>query len=238
MLLKALRTLRHYQYQISPHVDTPEFRDALKRIAEDQYPLSKTLKHDGTTTVSEAEITRKQRRQKIVIKRYNTKNKLHFFRRLFRASRAENCWKMSAVFIRHQIHTPNRLATIQERFGPFKLRSWYLCDLIEGIDLLDYFNKNTEPAHLEEIKPLILSLFTALSENSLSHGDMKATNILLSGQTLYLIDLDASKNHTQTKNFQRAFEKDWRRFMKNWSSQTEVSSVFKPLEPIIFNHTL
>jgi RIO-like serine/threonine protein kinase len=63
----------------------------------------------------------------------------------------------------------------------------------------------------------------------LSHGDMKASNLLLtqSGQ-VELIDLDAMQEHRYEWTFERAFARDQQRFMKNWQnakSRIQLSSM-------------
>jgi RIO-like serine/threonine protein kinase len=56
-----------------------------------------------------------------------------------------------------------------------------------------------------------------MREYRLSHGDMKASNLLLtqSGE-VELIDLDAMQEHRYDWTFERAFARDQQRFMKNW----------------------
>lgn len=222
--------IKHYNLLVDASIDTLSFRKKLIKIAQGDYIFNATLKHDGTTTVSLANINSNN----YVVKRYNTKNKWHFMRRIFQRSRAINCWQMSKVFIQANIQTPNRVAVIQEKIGPLKLRSWFINQLIEGDDLLAYLEhpdltNNSRAKAL--IKP-IQALFKNLAQNQLSHGDLKATNIIISNTSttsLVLIDLDAAKQHRKIKSFKRAFQKDQRRFIKNWQNNKLIQDTFNDI---------
>ena len=65
----------------------------------------------------------------------------------------------------------------------------------------------------------------------MSHGDLKASNFLISDSgKITLIDLDAMKQHRYKFTFEKAFFKDQVRFKANWRDVT----IKKILGSIIF----
>ena len=215
---------RNSRYQIAPGYDREDFKALLGSLSRDEGPVSYYLKEDTTTSVWCTEFDGRM----IVVKRYNTKNPWHAVRRAFRVSRADNCWQMSHAFNRAGIRTPANVAVIQEWFGPFKGRSWYLCEYVSSDTLIDHLSDgNSAPGDLNPIVSDIRAVFSNLKNALLSHGDFKASNILLSPSGLWLIDLDAARKHRNSKSFDRAYQKDRNRFLKNWAGNTQLHQLFK-----------
>ena len=74
-------------------------------------------------------------------------------------------------------------------------------------------------------------LFDILWLSRVSHGDMKATNFIVTGETLQVIDLDAVKWHGSNKPFIKAYGGDLQRFMDNWQGNTwlHFEQLLRPL---------
>jgi len=223
-----LKLRRRYSYLIEPGYDTRSFRELLDQVSQDNAPVNQTFKQDRVTSVWQ--LTFEQ--CAFMVKRYNTKNLWHAMRRSMRRSRAQNCWEMSRVFQDFGLTNPQRIACIQEWWGPFKLRSWFINRYINSISLLDYLNEEipqnpAQELRIQSVYNDIHHLFATLKTNRLAHGDLKATNILLADKQLYLIDLDASQQYGSfMPGLARARRKDWRRFMKNWKDQPMVFKRF------------
>ena len=64
----------------------------------------------------------------------------------------------------------------------------------------------------------IVSLLKSLSEAGFTHGDLKASNFLMSPEGPVIIDLDSMKEHKGERSLQLALRKDIDRFMKNWEA--------------------
>jgi tRNA A-37 threonylcarbamoyl transferase component Bud32 len=220
---------KRYHHQIEAAYDTAEFRQELDQIAQGNSRVVATLKEDTAASVWRSEY----RSLPVLIKRYNTQGIWHAIRRSFRNSRADNCRNMARRFERAGIQTAENIAVIQEWFGPFKARSWFISELVQGEVLTRYFESQPsgsgQRVELEILKANVANLFILLRRHQLSHGDLKASNILLSDDQLYLIDLDAARVHKNANSFQRAHKKDQTRFLKNWLLQVEVHQLFEPL---------
>jgi tRNA A-37 threonylcarbamoyl transferase component Bud32 len=218
-----------YHYRIESEYDHPDFRNLLEKISLDQSDIVCSLKED--TSASVWSITYKER--SLVVKRYNTQSLWHAIRRAFRRSRADNCQRMTRAFSRAGIGVPPNVAVIQEQLGPFRARSWFICEYFSGTMLIDALGEwdvhRQDSSEFSKLKESIGGLFTKFRHHRLSHGDLKASNILWSQDSLCLIDLDAATEHLSHTQFTRAHQKDQARFMKNWQRQPNLHHIMEPL---------
>lgn len=167
--------------------------------------------------------------RRVVIKRYNMKSIWHFIKRCWRPSRAANAWRQGNLMNLLGIPTPAVLGFVEHRFGPFRKRAYLVSDYVEQASELSrvYVDEAPKEPELKQIR----RIFGLMRDYRLSHGDMKASNLLLtkSGEVA-LIDLDAMQEHRYDWTFERAFARDQQRFMKNWQdvkSQIQLSSILK-----------
>lgn len=180
----------------------------------------KLLKHDATTTlalIQLGEIT-------AVLKRYNAKSFWHRLRRAIKASRAANCWNAAQELLRLDFSTPRPIAIIEKRYGWLRGDAYYLMEYLPG-DLLSEIFKDDNPldAKQQSIMAATIRLLKRLARHKISHGDLKATNILVvSKDKIALLDLDAMRQHRCAWLNRRAQARDWRRFLKNWQNQSKV----------------
>ncbi|RDE51194.1 MAG: hypothetical protein DVS81_07380 [Candidatus Accumulibacter meliphilus] len=170
------------------------------------------FKDGGTTTV--ARIVVKARA--LLIKRYNLKNLRHAFGRLWRPSRAWHSWREAHRLLFFDIPTPRPLALIEERCGPLRRRAWLICEYCPGPNLLRHLSADSAPP-ADEGKA-IRELFAALCRHRISHGDLKATNLLWDGERVLLIDLDGVVQHRSAIAHARAWRRDRARLLRNWPS--------------------
>ena len=174
------------------------------------------FKDGGTTTV--ARIVVKGRA--LLIKRYNLKNLRHALGRLWRPSRAWHSWREAHRLLFFDIPTPRPLALIEERCGPLRRRAWLICEYCPGPNLLRHLSADSAPP-AEEGKA-IRELFAALCRHRISHGDLKATNLLWDGERVLLIDLDGVVQHRSAIAHARAWRRDRARLLRNWPSGCEL----------------
>ena len=181
-------------------------------------PECQIIKSDNTTTVGL--IFRDS--YKIVIKRYNAKNAWHRLRRTVRNSRAENCWHFTRTLRNLEISVAPVVAWIQEIQVGLKGRSWFVSEFVDGISCLDHFNGGVPPAEIKKTLGEIVEILCKLRHERISHGDLKASNILLSSRGPVLIDLDAMRQHKSESTYQQAANKDVTRFLRNWQDNPDL----------------
>lgn len=93
--------------------------------------------------------------------------------------------------------------------------------------LLDLYQNNPpNPKKTEGLQLALIDLFKSLWTNRISHGDMKATNILIHNSKPLLLDLDATHQHPSFTRLKPFAEKDVKRFLKNWRNIPELHAWF------------
>ena len=188
-------------------------------------PECQIIKIDNTTTVGL--ICRDG--YKIAIKRYNTKNTWHRLRRTFRNSRAENCWHFTRTLWSLNISVEPAVAWIQEIQMGLKGRSWFVSEFVEGIGCIDHFKGDVSPTEAQKTLSEIVEILCKLRHERISHGDLKASNILLSSRGSVLIDLDAMRQHKTESTYQQAARKDINRFLRNWQDNPVLLATARQL---------
>ena len=186
-----------------------EFSEVLSSPVE-LIEKSEIIKDDKSTTVGKFEWQDKQ----YIIKRFNARNKGHAVKRSLRRSRANNCWHMSIIFMKCGIAVAKPIAMLERRAAFLKADSFFISEYINGVEILDWLPKQ-ETSMRSTVKEQVTEIFNIFAKNRLSHGDMKATNLLWSGQKIALIDLDVAKQHSNSILFARAHARDKRRFKRN-----------------------
>lgn len=191
--------------------------DPDKMIAE-----GKLLKDGNSSTVALVKVDGKD----YVVKRYNFKHLRHRIRRLFRRSRAWHSWANACRMEFLGIRAVRPVALIEERFGPVRGVAYFVTEYVEGLDALKLLHSLKNPnGEVEALSSLLLDL----SESRISHGDLKATNFVMSSEGPVILDLDAMREHKNHDSFRRAFNRDVDRFMKNWQDHPELADQFEGL---------
>lgn len=180
------------------------------------------LKDGNSATVVRATVGTRD----LVIKRYNIKNFSHAVSRSFRKSRAWNSWEKSYHMEFLGIPSLKPLAMIENRIGPLRSTAYFVTEYIEGPDALDYLRTNK---HANGEPEALADLLQNLLSSQISHGDLKATNFLIGSDGPVIIDLDAMRQLKDPAQFEKAFNRDLDRFMKNWEDQPELASRFEGL---------
>ena len=71
----------------------------------------------------------------------------------------------------------------------------------------------------------LAGLVSAFGENELVHGDMKATNFMLSARAVQVIDLDSMRQDAGSVEI----AEDRRRFLTNWQDRPDMQQAFAEL---------
>ncbi|MBL8395010.1 MAG: hypothetical protein JNK99_09725 [Candidatus Accumulibacter sp.] len=171
---------------------------------------STVFKDGGTCTV--ARVTAGA--DDLLVKRYNLKSLSHALSRAWRPSRAWHSWREAHRLQFVGIATPLPLALIEERLGPLRRRAWLVSEFCPGPNLLDHLAADREPPAAEA--RAILALFETMHRQRISHGDLKATNLLWHAGRVVVIDLDAMRQHRSAAVHARAWRRDRARLLRNW----------------------
>lgn len=170
------------------------------------------LKRGRSATLARVELAGRA----LVIKRNNIKHAGHALSRAWRPSRAWHAWIEAHRLRFLGIATPRPLALIERRLGPLRGRAWLVSEYCAGPSLLDalapYANGGAPAEAIEAVR----RLFAQLAEARISHGDLKANNLILDGNTLSVVDLDAMRQHDSEAAWRRAWSRDRARFLRNW----------------------
>lgn len=207
---RFVSVLRNEMERLSPLLAAPD--DALAAGGR--------LKSGNTCTVARVAAPGGE----IVIKRYNLKGVGHALSRLWRPSRAWHSWREAHRLGILGIATPRPLAVIEERFGPLRRRAWLLAEHCPGVNLADHLASSSLPPEAEAAA--ISELFRLLCRLRITHGDLKATNLLWHDGRVWLIDLDACTQHRSDAAWRRAWQRDRSRLLRNWPEGSELRAWF------------
>jgi tRNA A-37 threonylcarbamoyl transferase component Bud32 len=173
------------------------------------------LKGGNTATVVKVEYNGKP----YVIKRYNIKSWRHAISRSLRPTRGWAAWHNSNYLRFNEISTPLPVALVEERFGFIRKRAWLITDYANGLDLLTAARPAASDANLldlTQLPSLMATLVDQLIAADISHGDMKATNFIVTKKDIQIIDLDAMQIHTNHAKTTAAIKLDINRLLRNW----------------------
>ncbi len=181
------------------------------------------LKDGGASTVALVNING----IRLVIKRYNRKSIGHFIKRTFRHSRAYISWRNAHRLAMLGISSNKPVALLERRLGPFCLTAYYISEYIEGPDAYNLLHsKEVDQNDTQQIACWFRELMQRFADEFISHGDLKATNVIVTENGLSVIDLDAMREHRYKYWFLRAFKKDIKRLLKNWDDLPRVCKIF------------
>ncbi|WP_426415237.1 lipopolysaccharide kinase InaA family protein [Aestuariirhabdus sp. LZHN29] len=203
---------------------------ALQQLLADPDPFvdgGEILKRGNTATVSRVTING----QRWVVKRFNLKGLGHALSRGLRPSRAWHYWSNAYRLRFDGIATPLALAFMEERAGPLRGRAFLVMESIEGTDLATALNiPSASPCPVATLKRQVVEMFDGLYRSRLSHGDTKASNLLVTAEGLQLIDLDSLRSHRHDAALKSALRKDLDRFLRNWEGplRTEFEALLAP----------
>lgn len=156
---------------------------------------------------------------RLVVKRYNVKSRAHRWRLRTRASRARRAWQAGHGLRWLGVPTARPRALV-ERFDavPGSASAYLVLDYVAGTPLADLTSEG-----VRNVLGAIRDLFAGLRIARFAHGDMKATNLILSDGKVHVVDLDAAVWHRNGWWFRRRHQRDLDRFQRNFSAAAPVA---------------
>jgi len=221
-LAKTLRDCSQFAVERGIFRFTAVQRGAANELAPlleslDAAMLGGTLLKDGRTcTVAKVEFAGRT----LVIKRYNLKGIGHLLQRFWRPTRAWHSWRAGHLLRFFGLATPAPLALIEERVGPLRRRGFLINEFCPGANLLQLLSPDQEPDF--EVGRALIVLFKTLHALRISHGDLKATNLLWHDGRVFVIDLDALVRHRAGPAHARAWRRDRERLLRNWPASSAL----------------
>jgi tRNA A-37 threonylcarbamoyl transferase component Bud32 len=182
------------------------------------------IKDGNTSTVALVDMDG----QRLVVKRYNIKNPWHAMTRAIRPSRAWISWRNSHRLNILGIPTPKPVALLEKRWGPFRYKAYFVTEYVSGMDAHGWFHSDlSKKKDAEDLVKQFRKLLQSLADASISHGDLKATNFIVTSQGLCTTDLDAMCEHRFRWQFVRAFRQDLDRLRRNWATLPQIDEMFR-----------
>ncbi len=177
------------------------------------------LKQGNTCTVKSVLVDNKR----YVIKRYNPKGKRYELTHKGRHSRARKSW-LNAHLLRFMgILTPEPIALIEQYEKLGQRCSYFICQYQAGVSSWDFFCESSKDKvfieQQQSIADKLLSVLTHLGDYKITHGDLKGSNFLIDQDKVYLLDLDGMKQHRYQWTFNKSWQRDQQRFLKNWDKK-------------------
>jgi len=124
-----------------------------------------------------------------IVKRYNLKNAGQALRRNLRGMpRFRRAWAFGQGLHLLEVATARPLALLERRAGPWRGVAYLV---MEDVGRHDLAGEIAATGLTDERLDQVVALFTDLGRAGLTHGDTKATNLLVDGAALRLVDLDA-----------------------------------------------
>ncbi|MBP9721980.1 MAG: hypothetical protein KBD64_02345 [Gammaproteobacteria bacterium] len=167
---------------------------------------------------------------KFVIKYYLPGSFLKQFARTLksylRLPRAVNSWCFANLLEQVNINTPSPIASIVFKKWFLLQDSFYIMSYSENLGLANlsdtdlYTNTNTN-ININIIEQII-SLLENLKTLRISHGDLKAANLVLENGQLVVLDLDAMRKYRTNYFFKFSWQKDIKRILRCYKETPEL----------------
>lgn len=153
-----------------------------------------------------------------IVKRYNLKSAGHALRRNLRGlPRFRRAWAFGQGLALLGIPTARPLALLERRAGPWRGVAYLV---MEDVGRQHLAGEIAASGLTEQRLAQVVALFTDLARAGLTHGDTKATNLLVDGAALRLVDLDAMALDDRGRGA------DLERFLDNFEAGSETRRRF------------
>jgi tRNA A-37 threonylcarbamoyl transferase component Bud32 len=196
---------------ISKEGNSPKVEQVVENICSDSdyYFKDKIIKNDLATTVVEATVNE----MNMIIKRINPKSFFTVLRRIFLMTRVERNWKYAHILKSNGIDTFNPILLVKKKWMGVCYQSYLYMNKINGEEARKYFESCQSVSQGRVMADKIIDLIYKLNKAGLRHRDLNLSNMIISGDKLYLIDLDAMKSDPNRN--QRLYKNEINKFIEN-----------------------
>ena len=159
----------------------------------------------------------------VVIKRHNLKTSSHRLRRCLRTSKGRIHWCNAHLLKINGIATPQPIAFVEQRWGPFRLKSYYVYVFSNFPTLAEKYQSQL-PTEQEII--WLKDLFVTMRQTSIYHRDPNRHNFLVTDQGITLIDLESIKDYSYLTMPSFQYRKMLRWFLHEWRNDPRQLKCF------------
>jgi tRNA A-37 threonylcarbamoyl transferase component Bud32 len=186
---------------------------------ETAFERGSMLKTGNTSTVARLAIGG----HGFIVKRYNVKSFAHRLRlSLKRRSRGRNAWRFGQLLCDAGVPTAHPVALLERRRGLLRDTAFLVMQDLGAADLRQALRQPEAAALQPAWIHAVTEVFLDLARLRLWHGDTKATNFLVVGDRVALIDLDSMC----VDRSGRGSADDVRRFLANWRDCPALQQAF------------
>lgn len=162
------------------------------------------LKDARSSTVAEVVVQVEGRMLPAVLKRFRLSSRLDPWLALVRPTAALRSWVQGQALWQRELPTPRPLAVFHRRRAGLLREGYLLTEKVpEARDLHAYLRDNAcrpvaeQRRRLRDLLRQIAGLVSELHRHCLSHRDLKAANLLVSAERVWLIDLVGVRRYLQ-----------------------------------------
>jgi len=167
----------------------------------------------------------------VVLKYYEPANLVKHFTYGILGSRCHRSWVagLALDFIGVPTPAPLMIAEWSSLGGLWLSRSFLATSHAAGLPLAKFAaGRDAEDPLLLKVADSLRKSFSTLARHRAVHGDMKENNIIVSPDgDISFIDLDGTAFLLPQKAWEQQWDKDRRRFLKNWSDSPHLAAVFR-----------
>lgn len=143
-------------------------------------------------------------------------------------NQASNSWSYAQQLLSHGIATPEPLAYLEQRVMGVCPRAWYICRFEEGINCDSYFlHSPTFTPAMRNMVFSIVELFVNLQENQFTHGNLKASKLLISNNKPLILGLENMQYHSDYQKAKRLWQQEIIMFMESWRERFDIDKQFR-----------
>ena len=186
-------------------------------------PDARVMKNDAAARVVSVSFDH----DRLVIKQYNFKSWSKALSRSIRPTRAKRCWKNSIYLKQQGVTTVAPVALIEDRFGFFGLRSFFVVEHIPGEEARFFFNDPEKSiSELSAEAQKVIESILAFHSKGLFIGDTKDSNVLINHNGAFWVDLEDLTAPRLKSAAHRKWTKDWSIFFNNWNHKEVLHQLF------------
>jgi len=200
--------------------DSPAMQKLLENPEQAFSSTKKTfLKQGNSSTI----ITLTIDGHHFVIKRYNIKNPIHQLKRLFQETRARRSWLSAHYLNLLSVNTIKPIAIYEKKLGPCHFSAYFIAEYHTGKFINELSLDNAQDRNLiNAVADDLVRQLTLMFAKRITHGDLKASNILVENGKITWLDLDAVKWNQRKQQFNHNKDKDLKRFLQNFAHDTTL----------------